>query len=125
LWILKRKTQCSISTHGDAGYGPRRANVQQAKTLLHLRNQIAHKKIFISGAAALGIDVEGSVCLRCDHNKLANLLVTLQIFNNVSCPAADQESLVTSQAMQKIEGRKFLSGLSVKTGRQQRAVANR
>src|SRR5262249_32843037 len=72
----------------------------------------------------LGVDVEGTVRLGSHHNKFGDLLLLLRVLNDVPATAADQETLIASQPVQKIQNRKFSCGLGIVTWRQQRAIRN-
>src|SRR5258708_7569688 len=124
LWILECKPQCSIAAHGDAANGPPGAVPYQAKLLLHLRDQIANKKVFIADTPVFGIDVETRMSIWRNDHHLANPLLLLRVFNHVPTAAGYQKALVSAQAVERIKRWKFLFWLRVITRRQQGAVSD-
>src|SRR5690242_16804410 len=82
LRVLEGKTQCSVASHRDSGYGASRAAVEQAKAFFHLRNEVADKEIFVANTAALRVDIEAGKSPWSNDHELANLLFFLQVLDD-------------------------------------------
>jgi len=72
---------------------------------LDVRNELANEKIAVTHAAIGGVDVEAALSFGRDYQKIRDLSLLAEVFDQVPSTAFKKSLFVTAESMQKIKHR--------------------
>src|SRR5581483_5338766 len=101
------------------------AIAEHAKAAFDIGKELGQKEVAIAIASARGVNEERSPAFRGDDQKVADLLLPAEVFDQAPATAAEQHLLVLSQAVEEVERRIFPALLLFVAGRQHYAIAHR
>ncbi len=107
LRMAEGQMERAVASHGYAGNGAVGAAGSGAVTFFDEGKEFFEQKILVAIFAVAGVDVEARVTIRSDDEKVLELLIVTQVFDEIPEAGVDEELFVVAEAVKVIEDGEF------------------
>ncbi len=126
--MSKGEAKCAVSPHGNSSNRSCLALTTNAVGGFDVRNEFLQKEIVVANFTVRGVYVKAGLRVGCDDQKITDLVLLAEIFDQVPSTAFEQSLLVLAKPVQKIQHcvmlTRMVCGRGVVTGWKQHAVVN-
>lgn len=122
--VAEGEMERAKTAHRDAGDGSIGAAGSDSIAVFDKGEKFLRQKILVAGLAVLGIDVETRASVRSRDQKIFQLVVVAEIFDDVPCAGVDEELFIVAESMEEIEDGEAAGFVGVEGSGENDAVGN-